>query len=243
MATWEDVLKNREQYPDTMEVPNLGVTVGQLRDGFVPKADLTNATTQQAQKHKQQLEQFQNAAQAREQMFQQQLAQAMQRQGVNPNNAAEDDLSPYRSDPTFGPLVKALDATRQQNQQLMQRVQMDEVSVRTMRYQDELNQLKKEHPDLNERELADYTAKLWQGGPDLKVAKRLYTYDQDIKRIETEAEKRGYEKAKAEPPVVAMPGHGRRSRSSANEPKPKDMKQAAEMALNDPEIMSTFQEA
>lgn len=242
MASWEEVLKDREKYPDTTEIPNLGVTVGQLRDGFVPKADLTHATTQAATKHKQQLEQFQSAAQAREQMLQSQLAQAMQRQGINPNNATDDDLTPYRADPTFAPLVKALDQTRQQNQQLMQRVQMDEVSVRTMRYQDELNQLKQQHPDLNEQELATYAAKVWQGGPDLKLAKRLFTYEQDVKSERDKAFKEGYEKAKAEPPAIPMPRNGR-TQTTVQTPKAKNMDEAANMALNDPEIHQLMQGA
>ena len=242
MANWGEITADRTKYPDEMSVQIAGVdvTLGDLRNGFVPKADMTKATQAQAEKFQKQMQEIQTAMQSRESQLQTQLAQAMARRGMNPDNAQEDDLSVYRNDATFGPLVKALDRERQRNDQLQSRVQMDEVSVRTMRYQDELNVMKKEHPELNEQELANYAAKLWQGGPDLRVAKRLMTYDQDVERIKKDAEEAGYKRAKAEPPAPPMPRAGRVSAGSTVAV-PKDMKAAAEAALNDPEILQLAQ--
>ena len=172
------------------------------------KGEFTRHTQELSAKQKQ-AEQVIAQMQQREAQYQQQLAQAMQARGVNPAHAQDDDLAAYRSDPAFGPLVKLIEAQQGTLGQLAQRMQMDEVAMNSYRYQQQLDKIKERDPDADPQEIARYTQQMYQRGPDVETAYRLMTEEKRLKKQVEEAEKRGYEKARSEPPMPPQPG-GRR---------------------------------
>lgn len=201
---------DRKAYPDemTIEVGGDKISLKEWRDSLGLKSEFTKHTQELSTKQKQ-AEQVIAQQQQREAQLQQQLAQAMQRQGVNPAHAQDDDLSAYRSDPAFGPLVKLIEQQQGMLGQLANREQMHEVAVNSWRYQQQLDEIKKEDSEADQQAIARETQRIWQGGPDVKLAHRLMTEERRFKKATEEAEKRGYEKAKAEPPIPPQPG-GRR---------------------------------
>src|SRR3990167_1173305 len=201
---------DRKTYPDemTIEVGGDKISLKEWRNSLGLKSEFTRHTQELSAKQKQ-METILQQQQQREAQLQQQLAHAMQRQGVNPQHAQDDDLSAYRQDPAFGPLVKLIEQQQGTIGQLAQRMQMDEVAWNSHRYQQQLDDIRKEDQDADPQAIARYTQEIWQKGPDVKLAHRLMNEEKRIKKAAEEAEKRGYDRAKAEPPMPPQPG-GRR---------------------------------
>ena len=224
---------DKQTFPDemTIELGGEKMSLKEWRDGLGLKSEFTKHTQELSGKAKQQDAALQQAQQ-REQQLQAQLAQAMQRRGVEPARAQDDDLSAYRQDPAFGPLVKLIEQQQGTIGQLAQRMQMDEIAMNSHRYQTQLDKLKDKDPDLDTQALARYTHDVYSQGPNVELAYRLHTEDKRFKKATEEAEKRGYDKAKAEPPIPPQPG-GRRG-APANAPElPKDPNQRIAMALQE----------
>lgn len=240
MATWAEILSDPKTYGDDVKVSINGadMTIGDLRNQAGLKSEFTKATQKHAEERKQWEGQLQQHQQ-NQQYLQQQLQQAMARRGVDPADATNDELSSYRQDPVFGPLVKMIEGQKEVIGQLANRIHMDEVSVRSMRYQDDLKQLKQQDADLNTDELVKFTTDLYSKGPDIHQAHKLYRRERDLDLAVKDAEKRGYEKAKAEAPLVPMPG-GRRYSAPVATAAPKDMDEAESKVLQDPEILQQF---
>lgn len=234
---------DRATYPDemTVEIQGEKMSLKDWRDSLGLKSEFTKHTMELSTKQKQ-MEQVLAQQTQREQALQAQLAQAMAARGVDPRNAQDDDLAAYRSDPAFGPLVKLIEGQQQTIGQLAQRMQMDEISVNSWRYQQQLDRLKEKDPDLNPQELAEFTRQMYSKGPDIDTAYRLHTEERRFKKEVAEAEKRGYEKAKAEPPMPPQPG-GRRGGAAIPQELPKDWNARAAMALQEfgPELQEALQ--
>lgn len=234
---------DRAAYPDemTIEIQGEKMSLKDWRDGLGLKSEFTKHTQELSGKTRQ-MEQILQQQQQREQMLQAQLAQAMAARGVDPRNAQEDDLAAYRSDPAFGPLVKLIENQQGTIGQLAQRMQMDEVSMNTYRYEQQLNRLKEKDPELDTQQLAEFTRNLYSKGPDIDAAYRLHTEEKRLKKATDDAERRGYEKAKAEPPMPPQPG-GRRGGSAPAPELPKDWNSRAAMALQEfgPELQEALQ--
>ena len=234
---------DRATYPDemTIEIQGEKMSLKDWRDGLGLKSEFTKHTQDLSTKHKQ-METILQQQQQREQALQAQLAQAMAARGMDPRKAQDDDLAAYRSDPAFGPLVKLIEGQQTTIGQLAQRMQMDEISVNSWRYQQQLDRLKEKDPDLNPQELAEYTRNLYSKGPDIDTAYRLHTEDRRFKKAVEEAERKGYEKAKAEPPMPPQPG-GRRGGGAPPAELPKDWNSRAAMALQEfgPDLQEALQ--
>lgn len=201
---------DKTAYPDemTVEIQGEKMSLKEWRDSLGLKSEFTKHTQELSGKQKQ-AEQVIQQMQQREAQMQQQLAQAMQQRGVNPANAQDDDLAAYRQDPAFGPLVKLIEAQQGTIGQLAQRMQMDEVAMNSYRYQQQLDKIKERDKDADPQEIARFTQQMYQRGPDVETAYRLMTEEKRIKHAVDEAEKRGYEKARTEPPIPPQPGRGR----------------------------------
>ena len=201
---------DKTAYPDemTVEIQGEKMSLKEWRDSLGLKSEFTKHTQELSEKGKQAGQVIQQLQQ-REAQLQQQLASAMQQRGMNPAHAQDDDLAAYRQDPAFGPLVKLIEAQQGTLQQLAQRQQMDEVAVNSWRYQQQLDKIKESDPDADPQEIARQTQQLWQKGPDVNIAHRLMTEEKGFKKAVDEAEKRGYEKARTEPPIPPQPGRGR----------------------------------
>jgi hypothetical protein len=114
----------------------------------------------------------------------------------------------------------------------------DEIAVNSWRYDSQLKRLKEQDTDLDTQALAKYTSDLYSRGPDVETAYRLFTEEKRLKKQVEEAEKRGYDKAKAEPPAPPMPGGRRGSAGKAPLDLPKDLNARMQLALQDPEIQA-----
>jgi len=224
---------DKATYPDemTIELGGEKMSLKEWRDGLGLKSEFTKHTQELSGKARQQ-EQVLQEMQRREQLLQGQLAQAMQARGVNPNNAQDDDLAAYRTDPAFGPVVKLIEQQKAVIAQLAQRQQMDEIAVNSWRYQGQLERLKEKDADLDPQALAKFTHEFYGKGPDVEAAYRLFTEEKRMKKAVEDAEKRGYEKAKTEPPVPPQPG-GRRGGAAQEKALPADWESRKSMALQE----------
>jgi hypothetical protein len=233
------MMTDKTTYPDdlTIEVHGEKMTMKEWRDGLGLKQEF-HKHTEKLSGEKKQLEAAMQEREGQLQQLQGQLAQAMARRGVNPAEAQDDDLSAYRSDPAFGPLVKLIDKQQQTMGQLAQRMQMDEIAVNSWRYDSQLKRLKEQDTDLDTQALAKYTSDLYSRGPDVETAYRLFTEEKRLKKQVAEAEQRGYDKAKAEPPAPPMPGGRRGNAGKAPLELPKDLNARMQLALQDPEIQA-----
>jgi len=233
MADLASLFSDKTKYPDdlTVEIQGERMTMKEWRDGLGLKNEF-HAHNEKQSARQRQLEQIVQQREQEVQQMQGRLAQAMRQQGVNPQHAQDDDLSAYRSDPAFGPLVKLIEAQQGTIGQLAQRMQMDEVAWNSHRYQQQLDEIRKEDNDADPQAIARYTQEIYQKGPDVKLAHRLMTEEKRFKKATEEAEKRGYEKAKAEPPIPPQPG-GRRAAQAQSEALPKDWESRKAMALQE----------
>lgn len=224
---------DKTTYPDemTVEIQGEKMSLKDWRDSLGLKSEFTKHTQELSQKQKQ-METILQQQQQREAQLQQQLAHAMQRQGIDPRHAQDDDLAAYRQDPAFGPLVKLIENQQSTIGQLAQRMQMDEIAVNSWRYQTQLDKLKEQDPELDPQAVARFTQELYQKGPDVHTGYRVMTEEKRLKKATEEAEKRGYERAKAEPPIPPQPG-GRRAAAAQSEQLPKDWESRKAMALQE----------
>lgn len=250
---WDEILGDSKTYSDEVKVSVNGteLTLGQLRGKTVLKGDFTKRTqelSEEVKNHKNALAQHQQALAQREALLgqtQQQLAAAMARRGVDPAQAKTDDLQAFRDDPGFAPLIRLIDQQKTQIDrqeqmvgQLVNRVQQDEVAINAWRYQQHMDRLKEKDTSLDPSKLAEFTRDFYSRGVDIEAAHRLMTYDQRMKAIADEAEKRGYEKAKAEPQAPPMPGGSRGRQAVNNAPAlPKNMDERMAMMASDPAVI------
>src|SRR5579875_897103 len=121
---WQELFANRDQYPDdtVVEGPTgAKLSLGELRKQFGRLADFTKRTqelaeerqraAQQAQQLQERLAQYERAIAERDALVraaQTQLAGLMQQRGTDARQARADDLSAFREDPTFAPLVSLI---------------------------------------------------------------------------------------------------------------------------------------
>lgn len=231
MAGWDEILKDRTRYPDTMTV-KIGdgdVALGDLRNGVVPKGDMTKLT-QQAAQQKQALE-----GQVR--TLGQQLAAAMKTGGTEPGNIGtgtmdEDDLTPYINDPTFGPMARKLQRVLDGQKQIAERQANSERSAWMNHHMGTLADIRKSDPNVDVQALLGFASQ--RGLPNLKDAYDLMTRDSQIEKVRQDAEKVGFEKARAEaPPHIPL---GTRRAPALADTAPKTFDDAEAAALSDPEI-------
>lgn len=247
--SWLDLRANKEQYADdlTIEVNGEKMTLGDFRKELGPVSEFTKQTQKLAQERDQAMSAYQQS-QAQVQQHQALLAQmqqarqqAVQTNGVNPL----DPMNPYRQDAAFSPLVTYYDQQIEQLKGLIQQqashMQQANVAMNAWRYSTQIDKLKTQYPDLDPQRLAQYTTEFYTKGPDVEAAHKLMTYEDRIKRAEQDAERRGYERAKAEPPAPPMPGGRRGGMRPADDIQlPKSLDARATLALQDGELMTNL---
>src|SRR6266496_5287017 len=115
-ASWDSILRNRDQFPDSMTIDLGGaqVPLGELRNSVMPKADMTKLTQNWSQREQ--------AARQQIDTLQSQLAQALaavpQEQPYDPRSLpGQGDGSPlvdYSRDPILAPLHQMALEARQE---------------------------------------------------------------------------------------------------------------------------------
>ena len=230
MATLEEIVANRQAYPDdtTWDVGG-GVTVKlkDLRDTLIPKGEMTRMTQAAAEEKRQ--------YQQKLQQYEAQMTEMARRATMPAPPSGTDPLQPYLDDPTFGPLAKQLREVAENQKAIMQQTRQHEQVWWAQQHLNTIEKLKSQDKDLDDQKIQGLIGFAKQHGlANLDHAYRLMTDDTRIKRAADEAEKRGYDKAKAEPPPPPIPA-GRVAATSPNAPK--SFEEAKQAARAEPEIM------
>src|SRR5215469_1313044 len=243
---WDELRTNKEKFPDdtTVEIGGEKLTLGEYRKKMGPVSEFTKHTQKLSEENKQAIQAYQQsqAQLAQAQAMLKQAEQARQMAAQQPAPDLLNPLTPYRTDPAFSPLVAYYDREIDQLKQIVKEqagyLQQSTTAMNAYRYGTEMEKLKETDKDLDTQKLAAYTTDLYTRGPDVRAAHRLMTYDDTIKRLEKDAEQRGYERAKAEPPAPPTPG-GRRGggRPSGEKPLPTDLNGRVSLAVQDADLM------
>jgi hypothetical protein len=227
-----ELLTNREQFPDTREITLADgqvVTVKELRDTLMPKADMTRMSQSWAEEKRQLQESLSG--------YQRQLAQAASRQTTPAPSGAtgltEDD---YLADPVLGPIFRRAKAAEE-------RLAVHEQTYLRDRYQAQLTDIeareakRPEDKRVRKDQLLDYAIR--NNMADLNLAYRVLTRDRDIEMAQQEALRQGIEKGRKEATAPHVPFGNRRSVAPTTEG-PKDFDSAEDAAMRDPDILAAM---
>ena len=249
MATkWEEVVSDKNKYPDDMVVRLADGTetkLSDLRPGYMKDSDYRQKTAMLAR----QREDFEAQAVGRLQALQEGEAQlrsiAAQMLQQNPNMTKRevaaamddnDDVSQLRAEiaelkGAVKPMAEYITAFDQRAKQARQAHVVNE-------HRKAMIDLKAKHPDLNEMELLQYAKDRLI--PNLYEAHKNMTHDSVIesrvKEAREAAYREGMEKGRVEalaPPALPV----RTVVPQRVEGAPKDLREAATKALQDPEVM------
>lgn len=250
MDITNDILNNREKYPDTAEitlVDGTKITVKEFRDQLQPRAEFTRAA-ETWKREKQQLEQAHSGLQGqlreREQALTTALAEkaALEGRAPKPTPAGGPSEEELLADPVLGGLVKDIRATRAElvetKQQLKEQgEQLKRGSEHLIRrdYETQLGRISSYHNDRFNRDgkgkafdqagFIEYVMKRSESNPafanDLGLAYNEYSRGDEIAHVTREAEERGREAGRKEARVPTIP-NGRRSAPARPEGLPAD---------------------
>lgn len=238
----EQLLRDRQAFADDVVVEVPGgekVTLKDLRDALVPKADMTQAT-QQSSARARELEQ-------RLLQTQQELAEAIARApetgdvGKPRTDAANGPVAlDYASDPVFGPLYQQLmtqsqqlQAMQQQMQQQQQQAQQQQLQAMQQYYLRQMAELRQQDPTVNLDDVRQFA--LQNSLRDLHVAYREMHRD----KLAQDAEAKGYERGKQEAAKMPyIPAGGRRPVQAPNTQTFQTPEAAEDAAGNDPDILA-----
>lgn len=251
MPSWLDIRANKDAYPDDLQIEVKGekMTLGEFRKELGPVSEFTKQTQKLSQERDQATQAYHQAAaqQQQAQALLQQLQQQRQ-QTVNPH-AGYDPLDPmtvYRQDAAFSPVVgymdRQIDDLKSTVRQQAQYLQQATVAMNTARYEGQLQKLKEKNAELDTTKLAQFTTEFYSKGPDLDAAFKLYTYDERLKHATDEAERRGYDKAKAEPPAPPAPGGRRGFGTPAPHALPNNLDERVTLAMQDGALMRDLEQ-
>lgn len=253
---WSAVLRNRDDYPDTMTIDMNGtpIALGDLRNAAVPKEDMTRLTQGWSERER--------ASQARIDQLQTQLAQALtvandyesraraandyegSSTAVAPNGAVID----YERDPILAPLFlanrqaaerqRSMEANLERVEKMLQGIgsQLGQWPVMMA-----IDKIKQQDPyGVDPQALVQQALTMRQGPPNLNDAYLLMTREQREAAIRAEAEKTAMEKAKLELARGAVPHHPFGPPSTLRMPEPTyaTMDEAENAAVMDPEMLA-----
>lgn len=237
-----DVLMNREKYPDTQEIDFGGqkTTLRTLREELMPKGEMTKAT-QKLSDEKRQLEQNVTDLQQAYQGLQGQLSSLVaDRSKAAGGDPTRSPMAELEADPILGPVIAELKAVRsdlleakKSNEALQQRQMEMATHYIQDQYRARIARLQESDKTFDPKALIDFAVA--HNMPDIELAHRVMTEDSRLKSAAAEAEKRGYEKGKTEvtiPPIST----GRRMTVAPPPDGVTNLEQAKEAASNDPEI-------
>lgn len=248
MATLYDVLSDKNR-PDDQKITIEGVetTLGDLRKGVMFQGDYTRKT-QQLSRERENFEKQQGEweyarldAEAKLQEMAKRLMTA------NPGMSRAEAEEELETDPRVAKLNAKIDKLNE-HLEVLGKAQLDQQKEmqfqRVAQYADQhrraLAYLKSQNPDLNTDELVQFAKT--QGIPNLLTAHKAFSYDDSLKSAESRAKeagiKEGMERAKRELNQPIIPS--RRVLTPAPNA-PKSFDEAIDAALQDPEILGTFE--
>lgn len=250
MATnkWDEILSDRSTYSDDQVIKLADGTefrLGDVRPSHMMDRDYRQKTTLLAR----QREEFEQTAVQRMQALQEGEAQLraiaadlMQR---NPRMTQTEVADEMEDLPGVKRLRAEIDSIKSSLKPIADTLMEMKQGAANARQQYVINEhrkalidLKAQHPDLDEAELITYARDNMV--PNLKKAWTLMNHDkivdQKAREVRETAFKEGYEKAKGEitvPPSIPL----RSIVPARTEPAPKNMREAMDQALRDPEVM------
>lgn len=248
MASYEEVLSDSKQYPDDTKVTlasGVEATLGDLRKGTMFQKDYTQKTMKLSEERRN-LEQREQQLVANYQEAEQKLmAYAQQLTQANPDRTqTRDEVQELiESDPVAKRLIKEQEAlkaelirTQQQSAQQGQLLKMYAETYIADQHNRVINYLKQQDPDLDVDELIKFAKTRMV--PRLDDAYYLMNRDRlverEVKKARESATEESYKRAKDELTQPVLPS----TRFIQPTPieKAKTLDQAAQDALNDPEI-------
>lgn len=253
---WNAVLRNREEYPDSMTIDMNGspIALGDLRAVTIPKEDMTRVTQGWSERERQ--------SQARIDQLQTQLAQALtvandyeararsanDYEGSPQVRTSDGAVIDYERDPILAPLFLASRANAEQQRAMAANLERVEKMLQGLGTQlgqwpvmMAIDKIKSNDPyNVDPQALVQQALTMRQGPPNLNDAYLLMTREQREAGIRAEAEKAAMEKAKLELARGAVPHHPFGPPSTMRTPEPTygTMDEAENAAVMDPEMLA-----
>lgn len=252
--SWNDVLRNRTQYPDEMVVDLNGqaIALGDLRNVTIPKEDMTRLTQGWSQREA--------AAQQRIATLEEQLASSLRAQEAYatqqapsspPSPLAQPDGAPildYDRDPILGPIFRATSQTLERQNRTDQVIEKLEKTLQGLGTQlgqwpvmFALDNIKRNDPyGVDPQQLVQHALTMRQGPPNLNDAYTLLTREQREAQIRQEAEQAAYAKAKQELARGQVPYQpfGQPQTLRTPDPTYATLDEAEQAAIMDPEMLA-----
>lgn len=247
MATLQDILADKKTYPDeqTLQLADGSTaTLGELRSGFLRQADYTNKTTALARERDEWTRQANEKAQALQTAEQKLMELAKQVVGPREQPTKDDVADLVQNDPVAGRLMAEITQLKnvlgQVTGHLKKKEEQEQQSVAASfeaQHRAVIAQIQKFDPDVNVEELVDFARRNYT--PRLDIAYAAMTREKAISKAKQDAleegQKKGYDKAKIELSVPQIP---LRRPGIPDQNAPKNLDEAMERALGDPEVIN-----
>jgi hypothetical protein len=250
-VSWNNVLRNRDAYPDEMvvEMNGASIALGELRNVVVPKEDMTRLTqgwSQRDRENQARIDQLQAQLAERLSAANDQAANTYESSSPFPTNGTP--LVDYERDPILGPIFQAskmslerqarTEANLERVEKMLQGIgsQLGQWPVMMA-----LDQIKRNDPyGVDPQELVQHALAQRQGPPDLNSAYTLLTREKREAAIREEAEKAAYAKAKQELARGQVPFQpfGPPQSMATPEPTYASLDEAEQAAVMDPEMLA-----
>jgi hypothetical protein len=250
LASLVDLLNNKDVADDQkITINDAETTVGELRQGWMRQQDYTKKTTDIA-RHRKELEQERSEWEYARLEAEGKLNDlARQIMTANPGMTKDEAEDEARDNPAYSKLNKKLESLEEKLEKFgnaAESLAEEQKRLKLLDYERQhramLLKLKEDDPNLDVEELIDY-AKQTQV-PRLDVAYKALRYEDKLKEARKKGMEEGIEKgrdqAKQEFLQPAIPT--RRAFGIVEENGPKNLEEALNAAIRDPEIMSTFRQ-
>jgi hypothetical protein len=240
------ILRDRTKYPDDRKIvlaDGEEITVKELRDSLLPKADFTRASEGWSRKERELTSSVEG--------LQAQLAEALKTKA--PAEVARTPAGGYSEedllgDPILGPIVRDLKATRTRLTEHEERMKGHEEYVMTREYKGQLASIASQHnarynPDgtgkaFDQKAFLDYVVE--KQTPNLDTAYSAWSRDDEIERVTRDAEARGEERGMKKAAVPNVP-FGRRRAPLRDKDLPESLdKVTDEMLETDPDMQDAL---
>jgi len=248
----EELLTNREAYPDDREVVigEQKVTLKELRDRLIPKGEFTRATQRAAELERLARQRDEELRQAQLSLAQVLQARENAGQQTPTTPSGEVDWQVLQNDPLLRPLVQRLEAAQRVAEAAAKRLEQAEARLAQHeqtyiadRYLQTLERLAQDHPNLDRQQVLAKAAEIgqqWQQyGPDLRHVVTLLTHEDAVKQAREQGYHEGLSKGKEEARLPYLPGTTRAP--VAPQPSPfQSLDELEDAAARDPDILRQF---
>lgn len=253
MPTLNEILEDTKTYPNDRKITladGVETTLGEVRSGYMKDSDYRKKTSEVANQRREferERTEFLAAKQEAELQLEQ-LASRVLKQ--DPNQNKEELDATLNDDPVAQKLMGKINALEQKlgesykyMQSAEQRLKQHEDVFVASQHRQVMEKIKHYDKDLDEGQLIDFCKQ--NQIPNLVNGYRLMTEEKRMaavkKAAEDEAFKKGMEEGKKQITQTRIPSRRTILKDQVDESAPKTFDEAAEAALNDPEIMDALE--